>query len=166
MFRTSLIFIGLLIIFTGCSGLGPSPQVPPYSIGIDISLKELKNSLPEYQVYYSDPSPHPSAVLFVPKKSDYHLKLLPGWQEAKDPQKLEDLIYRIDYSVPEPELYALLTPPKQKTGQRDLLGFIYTPGYSTLRPTDEENTFTLSPVSSQLNSIHHQFGDGESFGDF
>jgi len=162
MKRLSVFLLALLV--AGCAqfgGFGPTAQVPPSKLGISISLQELKAERDKYDIYYSAEVYNPSAVLFVPKDSEYTLKLVRDWHQTGGYTTLDDLLFRMEKLRPPhyPYLYALVAPAREGSGQRPLLGYIYTPDYASLRATDDPKTYVLRPVEELFNSVYHGNGD-------
>jgi hypothetical protein len=162
MHRLTVLLLALLV--AGCAhigGFGPSSQIPPSDLGIQVSLQELQANRDQYDIYYSERVYNPSAVLFVPKDSEYTLKLLRGWHSADEYATLDDLLFRMDKLKPPhyPRLYALVAPSREPGGERPLLGYIYTPDYASLRKGKEPGTYVLRKVPELFNSIY--YGDGD-----
>ena len=136
-----------LLLLGGCAGLGSSSQAPTSSLGIDISLQELKNNFEKYTVYYSGKRHNPSAILFVPRQSEFKLRLHWDWYRIEQPALLHRLLDTIDKIYP--RLYALLVPQAQEEETRNVLAFIYTPGYASVHETEDPRTYYVRPVPVQ-----------------
>lgn len=149
----------LLLLLAGCAGLGPSSQAPPSSRDIDISLQELKNNFRDYTVYYSGKRHNPSAILFVPGQGDSQLQLHWDWYPIEQPALLHRLLDTIDKIYP--RLYLLLAPEEEKTGHREVLAYIYTPGYASVHKTDEPGTYYVRPVPMQPHPDFMLNGNGD-----
>ena len=134
----------LVLLLGGCAGLGSSSQAPPSSLDIDISLRELKDNFQEYTVYYSGKRANPSAILFVPKQSEFQLRLHWAWYRIEQPALLRRMLDSMDRIYP--HLYALLAPQGQEKDTRNVLAFIYTPGYASVHKTEEPGTYYVRPV--------------------
>lgn len=157
----TIALIGLLLIPLmaigpwGCNPsnmifFGPAAQVPLGCLEITIELPELVTSQTDYQPYFCGPVYNPSAVLFVPKKSPYTLKLNKKWKPISSTSHLNDLLARLKEN--KAELQAISWPIE---GKRVLLAFIYTPAYASLRPTAKPKTFVLRAIPELFNPIYH-----------
>jgi hypothetical protein len=122
---------------------------------METSVPELRQNFDEYNIYYSAKRHNPSAILFVPKSNQYILQLDWRWYPIDERQLLNRLLGTID--VIYPKLSAILTPSPQETGQRELLAFIYSPAYASVKKTDQPKTFFLRHVPEQP---HPNFGAG------
>jgi hypothetical protein len=145
-------------ITCGCAGLGPSSQVPPSSVGLDMSIKKLKAEFKSYEVYYSANLHNPSAILFIPKRSDFRLDLHWDWKPVKEKKRLNRMLDTIDKIYP--RLSAIMTPTDQEKSRRELLAFIYTPAYASIRSAEEPNTYFLRNVPEQPHPDFRSEGNG------
>jgi hypothetical protein len=134
----------LVLLLGGCAGLGSSSQAPPSSLGIDISISELRDDFRDYRVYYSGKRHNPSAILFVPEQSEFRLRLHWGWYRIEEPALLARLLGTIEDIYP--RLHVLLTPEEGESGRRQPLAYIYTPGHASVHETEEPRTYYLRPV--------------------
>ena len=161
MSRTRGYLIGLavlgLLLISGCAGLGTSggsSQVLPSSIGIDTSLSKIRNTINDYHVYYDGFYGNPDGILFVPRDSEYTLRLDGPWRAMSYQGDLRSLILYIEYDdITEPvRLRALVTPEKE------LLGFIYSKGSVSVRQDETPNQFYVSSVSVPNRRPSHEKG--------
>jgi len=164
MLKHQAAFLGalcLLLLFGGCAGLGTSSQAPPSSVDIAISLQELRDNFGDYAVYYSGKRNNPSAILFIPKQSDFQLQLHWAWYQIEQPDLLHRMLDTIDKIYP--RLYSLLAPQAPEKDSRDVLAFIYTPGYASVHETEKPRTYYVRPVPMQPHpdSMLHD-GNGDS----
>ena len=160
--RILLFSLGLscVMLFNGCAGLktGPAPQVPLSSAGLEANLGQLRANQDAYSIHYSLNRQNPPAVIFIPKKSEYTLKLIDRgvnrWYQVESPDLLTQVIRRIRDnrfgSSRFPALQALVTPPGEDG--RNLLAYIYSKGHASLSTVEGKGrTFALRPVPPQKN---------------
>ncbi len=160
----------ILVLFIaglmGCQtfmGLGPSSQVPPSSVGVDMDIEQLKKSSQNYDIFYAAKRYNPSAILFIKSEKRSRLELAPDWKAVESKGSLYDLIKHMKET--KPRLSALLLPNEEPRGKADVLGFIYTPAYASMRPVeDKPGTYYLRSVSEQFNPVYFG-GDGNEGGD-
>lgn len=165
MFRDKLFWLGalfLILSMTGCQtfmGLGPSSQVPPSSVGVEMDVDQLKKSSQDYEIYYAAKRYNPSAVLFLKPDMRARLELAPDWKPVDSKGSVYDLIKHMKET--KPRLSALVLPQDEPRGKADVLGFIYTPAYASMRPVkDKPGTYYLRSISPQFNPVYFG-GDGE-----
>jgi len=158
---TCYVTLCILLLLGGCAGLGSSSQAPPSSLNKDISLQELKKNYQNYTVYYSGARHNPSAILFVPRKSDFKLQLHWAWYQVEQLALLHRLIDTIEEIYP--RLYVLLAPQAPHRESREILAYIYTPGYASVHKTGKPRTFYVRPVPVQPHPDFMMEGDTPGF---
>jgi hypothetical protein len=154
--------VALTVGLLGCQGfmgLGPSSQIPPSSVGVEMDIDQLKTSSQSYEIFYAAKRYNPSAVLFLYPEKRSLLELAPDWKPVDSKGALHDLIKHMKET--KPHLSALVLPKDGPQGSEDVLGFIYTPAYASMRPVkDKTGTYYLRSVSEQFNPVYFG-GDGE-----
>jgi hypothetical protein len=121
-------------------------------------MNTLQANFESYEVYYSAKLHNPSAILFIPKQSEYTLTLHWDWQSVEDKKLLKRMQDTIDEIYP--RLSAILTPTPQESGRRELLAYIYTPSYASLRPTDKPKTYFLRTIPELPHPDFRMDGNG------
>jgi hypothetical protein len=133
----------LALALAGCAGTGiygPS-QVPPSSVGVSVSLQELRDDFSDYRVHYSHKRYRPSAVVFLKPGSAGSVNLARGWHTVRNRAELRELLYRMEGTNPD---LSALVPPGLDGGTSDVLGFIHTAGIATLKPAGRGSYRLLS----------------------
>jgi hypothetical protein len=154
--------MGLLCIWSvvGCQkigGLSGARQVLPSQAGVAISLEELVQNFDQYRVLYSAYFYNPSAILFIPKSQTKYLKPLKGWKPVKNTERLDSLLFKMD--VLRPRLRVLQIRKPQTTSLPEILGYLYTPGFASLRPFTNHQGYAIRPVPEQFNPDYHDWND-------
>ena len=157
--RLLTLWIGLVALTSGllgCQGLmglGPSSQVPPSSVGVDMDIDQLKTSSQSYEIFYAAKRYNPSAILFIQSDRRSRLELAPDWKPVDSKGFLHDLISHMKET--KPHLSALVLPKDEPRGTEDVLGFIYTPAYASMRPVeDKPGTYYLRSIAEQFNPVY------------
>jgi hypothetical protein len=152
----------LLPLMGGCAvlnQLGTSSQVYPSSLGLDIRVEQLRQNAQDYDVYYSGPSNNPSAILFVLREQrPLNLELDRDWKEVVPGPDLEDLFWRIEMDRQNRVKLRAVVPPVERLQSADnVLAYIYTPAYASMRKVDE-NTYRLRDIPEQFSPAYHDDG--------
>ncbi|WP_153304236.1 hypothetical protein [Desulfovermiculus halophilus] len=153
----------LLPLATGCATFGQfgtSTQVYPSSLELDIRVEQLRQNARDYEVYYSGPKYNPSAILFVVQEQEaLNLKLDQDWKVVLPGPDLEDLFWRIEMEKKHLVKLRAVVPPEEDMQTADnILAYIYSQDYASLRKTEEENTYYLQAVPEQYNPLYHDDG--------
>ncbi len=151
------------VFAVGCASLGQlgkKTQLYPATLGIDISIDQLRQNAQSYDVYYSGPKYNPSAILFVPPDtSGLELRLDKDWKEVAPGPDLGDLFWKIEMGNPnQVKLWVVVPPDEEMQSAENAMAFIYTKVYASLQ-TISENTYKLRSIPEQFNPTYH---DGSS----
>jgi hypothetical protein len=154
--------LAVFILLSGCSlnGLMRSSQIYPSSLGLDVTIEQLRQNVQFYTIYYSGPVFNPSAILFVPQgESSLELRLDEDWKEVMPGPDLNDLFWRIDMGNPSNvKLWAVVPPDDRKRSAENIMAFLYTKAYAPIKKIND-NKYLLRSVPEQFNPDYH---DGSS----
>ena len=147
-----------LAVVSGCASLGSlgsSSQVFPSSLGLDVNIEQLRVDARDYDVYYSGPQYNPSAILFVPEKKRLVLQLDKDWKNVAPGPDLDELFWKIEMGNPnQVKLKAVVPPREGERTAKDVLAYIYTEGYASLKVLGPQS-YKLRDVPEQFNPIYH-----------
>ena len=157
-----VVFCMLLPMMAGCAvlnQLGTSSQVYPSTLGMDLEVDQLRGNAQDYDVYYAGPKYNPSAILFlVREQGQFALQLDDGWKKVLPGPDLEDLFWRIEMDRQNRvKLRAVVPPEKQLQTEENVMAYIYTAAYASMRKVDE-NTYRLRDVPEQFSPTYHDDG--------
>lgn len=145
-----------LVFIVGCATLfdpGPTRRVSPSTAGVELDIPDLRESSQSYRIFYSGPNYNPSAILFIRPQAEEGLETAPGWKEVESKGQLDDLLSRID--ILEPKLWSIVPSGRKKTSPADILAYIYTPGYASVRTRSREGFYLILPVPEQFNPYYY-----------
>jgi hypothetical protein len=161
MVKYFFISISLFFVFiiVGC-GLKRPSIIPLYAAGVSKDISSLEREWKSYKVYYCSPVFNPSAILFLREDLSVKIQLSRKWKKIDDIKKLKDVLFRLKYL--KPELYAVVPPDRKGVL---VLGYIYTPSISYLKPLGNGRYF-LFPVEEQFNDIYYGGDEFDRLGGF
>ncbi len=155
MLRKWLVLLALLFA-CGCqAGLhtAPTTRVSPASAGKDLKLRDLRTATDSYRIMYSGPVYNPSALLFLPRKGPERLEPTSRWKDVEDSKELKNLAYRLDEL--DPKLWAIVPAGLEDISSKDILAYIYTPGYASVQKIPDTDRYKILPVEEQFNPRYH-----------
>jgi hypothetical protein len=152
--------LGLTLFMIGLVGcqtltqLGPTAQVAPSSVGYEVQLEDLRKSFNAYDVYYSYRSYNPSAILFIFKEKQDNIRLINEWSKVKNEKDFNMMLTKLKDTI-NPRLSAVVPPIDDKRSKKHVLGFVYSPGYLSVRTTDKDDVYAIRSLSEQYNLLYH-----------
>ncbi|MEF8824200.1 MAG: hypothetical protein V5B78_09395 [Desulfohalobiaceae bacterium] len=155
MTRKWLIILAALFA-CGCQAVlhtAPTTRVSPGSAGIDLKLRDLQEATDSYSIMYSGPVYNPSALLFLPRKGPERLEPTRRWKDVEDSKKLKHLANRLDEL--DPRLWAIVPADLEDVSSKDILAYIYTPGYASVQKIPDTDKYKILPVEEQFNPRYH-----------
>jgi len=135
-----------------CSGIKDLPrstQFLPNQAGIDINLDQLVRDFDKYRVLYSAHFYNPSAIVFIPRSKSSYLRPISDWKTVEDKRRLNYLLNKMD--VLRPKLHIIQPRSSHTQSMPEVLGYIYTQGYASMRHLKNKVGYALRSVPEQFN---------------
>jgi len=150
-FLAVCLVIVVLIVFVRPRIKPRGKLVLPKTVGLEVTLDDLKANHQDYALYYSGRKAVPSALVFVPKQGRIQWilqnKQPGGWKKIENNVLFTDLLERInDTDMGTRNQLKVVLPPGDIQERTQDLCLIYTAGSTTPYGQGEENAYVLPPV--------------------
>jgi uncharacterized membrane protein YgcG len=130
-FRSKAIFTGICILFlpvllAGCFGYGK--LVTPKSVGMDITLDDVVENSPRYNIFYSGIESKADAVLFDPKDDPKRIQTSDIWKPIDKLETLYQILNSIQEDSKKSARFSAI-----RGADKHVYGFIYTHQRNTVK---------------------------------
>lgn len=152
--------ISIFVFILGCSSIfqpSPTSRINPTIAGIDLDIRDLLESSDSFDVYYSGPKYNPSALLFIPSRSQSRLSTAMDWKEVHQKYQVEKLLNKINtrgVSQNDLELWSIVPSDTQEISRQDVLAYIYTSEYANINKQSPGN-YTIQSIPEQFSPVYY-----------